>query len=208
MRMDGLIVACADVGSVAQKNFAWAVAKGTSDVQTGTEIEDLVQTVIKDLNDGLPLALGFECPLFVPLADNPVRLTSARPGDGNRPWSAASGVQSLAIGLVEATWVLNRIQQASPQKRIAYLRWPDFRATSQGLFLWEAMVTGQVKKSSHMADAQTAVLAFIGALPNIDNANAVKCDRVFSLIGAALLRSGWSTDLDLLSTPAVVIRAS
>jgi hypothetical protein len=59
-----------------------------------------------------------------------------------------------------------------------------------------------------MADAQAATLAFIDALPNIENANRVKCDRVFSLIGAALLRSGWSTDLNLLSTPAVVINAS
>jgi hypothetical protein len=206
--MDGLIVACADVGSVAQGNFAWAVAQGASDVQTGTEIEDLVQTVIEDLNDGLPIALGFECPLFVPLADDPVRLTSARPGDGNRPWSAASGVQSMAIGLVQATWVLHRIRQAGRPERSAFLRWPDFRAAMEGLFIWEAMVTGRDKKSSHMADAQAATLAFIDALPNIENANRVKCDRVFSLIGAALLRSGWSTDLNLLSTPAVVINAS
>jgi len=76
-----------------------------------------------------------------------------------------------------------------------------------GLFLWEAFVTADAKGRTHAADAEIAVDCFAGRLPDIPAANAVQETSVHSLIGAALLRTGWSTDLGLLETPCVVIRA-
>ena len=38
-------------------------------------------------------------------------------------------------------------------------------------------------------------------------ASDIKEEVVYSLIGAALLRTGWSKDLRLLETPCVVIKA-
>jgi len=46
----------------------------------------LADAVTDDLDAGLPVALGFECPLFVPVPDEAELLGSAREGDGNRPW--------------------------------------------------------------------------------------------------------------------------
>lgn len=46
---------------------------------------DLALAVASDLREGKAVAMGFECPLFVPLADLPVDLTRARPGEGAKP---------------------------------------------------------------------------------------------------------------------------
>lgn len=85
------------------------------------------------------------------------------------------------------------------------LDWADRQAP--GLFIWEAFVSGGSKGSSHTADAEIGVKAFEAALPDIVASNAVEADEVHSLIGAALLRTGWSNDLKMLSTPCIVIKA-
>jgi hypothetical protein len=41
-----------------------------------------VDAIAADLNAGHHVALGFECPLFVPVSEDPNGLTSARPGEG------------------------------------------------------------------------------------------------------------------------------
>jgi hypothetical protein len=58
-----------------------------------------------------PVALGFECPLFVPLNLQPEALTTARSGEGSRPWSAGAGCGALATGLVQVAWILRKIRQ-------------------------------------------------------------------------------------------------
>jgi hypothetical protein len=55
-------------------------------------------------------------------------------------------------------------------------------------------------------DAAVAVAAFGNALPN-PPVSAVAGDRPLSLIGAALLWSGWVGDIETLRTPCVVIKA-
>ena len=75
------------------------------------------------------------------------------------------------------------------------------------MFLWEAFISGSVKASSHIGDAELGVSAFVGALSNLIRANALQPDVVHSLIGAALLRTGWATDLLVLGLPCVVIKA-
>jgi hypothetical protein len=49
---------------------------------------------------------------------------------------------------------------------------------------------------------------FRDAMPNVTSANAVTADRPLSLLGAALLWSSWSADLDLLHSPCLVIKAT
>jgi hypothetical protein len=43
------------------------------------------------LPGGQAVALGFECPLFVPVPEQALRLGAARPGEKNRSWSAGRG---------------------------------------------------------------------------------------------------------------------
>jgi hypothetical protein len=102
--LESLVIYCADIGSVAQGRFGWArqlVGPARARLAQGTDIRQLAEAAATDLRRGTSVALGFECPLFVPVPDDPMRLTSARRGEGNRPWSAAAGAGSLAVGLTE-----------------------------------------------------------------------------------------------------------
>src|SRR5262245_58986181 len=99
-----LEIFCADIGSIARDRFGWTrKISGESDKTglSGTSIIDLVDAVAEDLNAGRKVALGFECPLFVPLPRNPHLLTAVRPGEGSRPWCAGAGSGALATGLTE-----------------------------------------------------------------------------------------------------------
>lgn len=144
----------------------------------------------------------------MPIVSDPQSLGCKRPGEGSRPWSAGAGAGALATGLVQGLWLLDEIRsRVGDLNCCAYLRWPDFVEAGEGLFLWEAFVSGTGKRESHVADAQAAVEAFRAALPDLDRASCVTCDDVQSLVGAALLRTGWTTDLSVLATPSPVIRA-
>ena len=69
-------------------------------------------------------------------------------------------------------------------------------------------MTGRAKAGSHEADAMAAVNAFRSALSDPEPKSAVATkSRTRSLIGAALLWAGWSTDIRLLHEPCLVIRA-
>src|SRR4051812_6626193 len=114
-------VFCADVGSVNRGCFAWA-AQGADGTQVeGTDMLELTDAVAKSIKAGEHVALGFECPLFVPLAPEPRLLLRARLGEGNRPWSAGAGCGSLATGLVQATFVLGRVRELLPTPTGAFL---------------------------------------------------------------------------------------
>lgn len=153
------------------------------------------------------MAMGFECPLHVPLAAEPEDLTRARHGDGNRPWSAGAGCGALTTGLVQTVWILREIRRLSPLDAVACLDWPTFAAGNAGLFVWEAFVSGDAKGQGHSDDARLGVAAFQQALPSPRTCIKDGAES-YSLIGAALLRSGWSQDLSLLSQPSLVVRAT
>jgi hypothetical protein len=92
-------VYCADVGSVSNQRFAWARADSKqpdAEMEDGhDDIRELAERVAEDLSRGEAVALGFECPLFVPVPDDPIRLGKCRDGEGNRARST-----SMAIGIV------------------------------------------------------------------------------------------------------------
>jgi hypothetical protein len=199
-----LAVICADIGSVTQGNFGWYDGDGTQ----GRTPSSLAAHVASKLSASAAVALGFECPLFVPLAETEAKLTSARPGEGSRAWSAGAGCGALTTGLVQVAWVLQQALLGLSEPRRAFLSWDDFERAGSGLLLWEAFVSGTRKGVSHVEDAKLAVNAFVAALPDPAGANAVVCATpVYSLAGAALLRTGWSSDLNLLSQSCLVIKA-
>jgi hypothetical protein len=209
--MKRLAIDCADVGSIKGGNFGQARRERPAGLieqhRGGTEIVQLVDAASEDLEDGVPVALGFECPLFVPVPEEALRLGAGRYGDGSRAWSAGAGTGALATGLVQAAWVLAELRKRRPADRV-YLDWPGFEAAGAGLFLWEAFVTGTAKADTHVDDARIAVERFAEALPDPRRSNAVTADRPLSLIGAAALWAGPSDDLELLRAPCLVIRAA
>lgn len=217
---EGLVVACVDIGSVPGGGFGWWSSAGAS----GNLPSSLVDHVHGALAAGRPVALGFECPLFVPLPDDEQKLTCARPGEGSRPWSVFAGSQSLATGLTEVAWCLARLRErclADPASAevTAFTSWTAFNLIHTvkpmpALFLWEAFVTGKAKAKrdgdapKHIEDAEIGARSFMAALPDVDAANAIHCEgQVHSLLGAALLRTGWTEDVLALSLPCVVIKA-
>jgi hypothetical protein len=205
------VIYCADIGSVATARFAWVratVAGKAVEITCGRDIQRLAEEIARDLDGKAKVALGFECPLFVPISDDPRKLTSARDGEGDRPWSAAAGAGSLATGLTQVVWILRQIRSRLHIPTPAFVSWQEFAAAESGLFLWEAFISGGAHGADHAADAETAVRCFAAALPDLDGANAIRSVNVHSLIGAALLRTGWSDDLGLLARPCVVIKAS
>lgn len=200
------IVFCADIGSIATGKFAWVALPSRA---SGDRPSSLANAVAIQLRARCPVALGFECPLFVPINEQEECLGHARPGDGNRSWSAGAGPVVLATGLVQVTWILQEIRKHLHDQISAYLDWSAFKAAGSGLFLWEAFVSGKGKTAGHLEDACAAAEAFESALPDPGGVNAVVCSTlVFSLVGAALLRAGWSSDLGLLSQACLVIKAA
>ena len=199
-----------DIGSVKKGNFAWA--RLTADITKTNEfssssIDELIPSIKIDLEFGKKVSLGFECPLTVNLSNNPQDLTSARKGDGDRAWCAGAGSSVLAVGLVECAWILQRIREITTKMILPTLDWDHFIDTDSSLFLWEAFVTSKAKGLTHQEDALIAAKSFLKAYPSIVASNAVRNDAPYSLIGAALLRSGLSDQLGLLSQDCIVIKA-
>jgi len=202
----GTVVWAVDIGSIKQNRLGWCRMDSTS-LTSGHDIRELVSKAAEDLGTSKSIAIGFECPLFVPVPENPIDLTSARRGEGSKPWSAGAGSGALATGLTESVWILDHIRMACPSTIIPTFDWKAFSRGEANLFLWEAFVTGTAKGSDHLNDAEIAALSFVANLPDIVSANSVTAENPYSLIGAAILRARLSTDLSLLFEPCVVVRS-
>jgi len=204
------VVYCADIGSVTTDSFGWARVDPDADGSEamGTSMGDLVDRVVADVDTGRRIALGFECPLWIPLRDNPRDLTRGRRIDAGRPWSAAGGLGSMGVGLVQVVWILREVLNRVSTPPPVFLDPVRLADASEGLLLWEAFVTGDAKHQGenglHTGDA------LIGARDFVSRSAELRIDPhehdVYSLVGAALLRSGWSTDPALLAQPCAVVR--
>jgi hypothetical protein len=203
-------VYCADVGSVKAGKFAWGSAQlngKPSNVSTSSDIRALVDSICDDVRSGNKVALGFECPLYVPLSACPEELTKRRSFEGNRPWSAGAGPGSLVTGLVEMTWIFIQLAGKLVPAPSVFLDWKLFKESPSGILLWEAFVSGKQHQSTHKADASLAVRSFIrdvgSQLISVVKSNG----QALSLVGCALLRSGLVHDSQVLSRPCPVIVA-
>lgn len=205
-----LSIACADVGSEAAGNFGWALQDVPGPLREFPEsgsLEAFAAALVARLRSGVSVALGFECPLYVPLRDNPKELTRSRTGEGNRPWSAGAGCGALATGLVQTTWLLRRLRESLSPQPLAFFAWHDFVRSPGSILLWEAFISRTAKSNSHHGDAMLAVQAFERALPEPQRRNLIDEDSVFSLVASALLRAGWSVTTAMLSSPCLCLAA-
>ena len=206
--MDNLVVWVADVGSIRRGRFGYyGMDHDGRPRDKGTDIKQFVAQVIGDLRSHRYVALGFECPLFVPVSPDPADLTAGRRGESNRAWSATAGSTALATGLAEYAWVFDRLAEAIPSLR-ATLRWDHFTKGQADLFIWEAFVTAKAKAADHSGDAMIAAKAFWEWVRN-PRPSDILSDTSFSLVGAALLRAGLLEDaLSVLRETCLVIRGN
>lgn len=198
---------CADIGSVKRDNFGWYVAHADGSTAEGITMEGLGTAVATAINLKHRVALGFEAPMFAPLRNEPKDLTSKRHGETNPNWIGGPGAAVLATALAQVPWILRDIKEKLTVTAKATVDWGEFENEKRGLFLWEAFVSGEAKGVNHVDDARIAVQAFSKALPNPTKHNAIIEPEVLSILGAALLRTNWSTNTQLLSEPCLVIKA-
>jgi hypothetical protein len=200
-----IVVWAADIGSVANNKFGWCRSDSEDDFKLGRDIIAFAKGISDDITNGRKVALGFECPLFVPVTKNPIGLTSKRDGEGNRPWSASAGTCVLAAGLTECVWVFEQIRDMTKVKINSTFDWNQFIKEEANLFIWEAFVSGKAKGVSDKEDARFAANTFWDRYPNIFS--DVFAENPYSLVGAALLRAGLSEDLKLLFQQCIVIKS-
>jgi hypothetical protein len=207
-------VAAIDIGS-PMKNLGWAIEPTLEACNTGTDLDACIEILATTLrNDAV--ALGFEAPQFVPFRDKQMELVQARHGEGQRPFSAVAGATVLVTSLVIALYVLHRLRELVPEAT-AILDWRRPLTERRQLLLWEAFVSDQRKnnvkrkntKEQHIDDEKLAVADFRRGFNHPASLeSSVTAPKCLSLLGAALLRTGWSTDLDLLSEQCLVVRSA
>ncbi|MEZ4393355.1 MAG: hypothetical protein R3A48_19895 [Polyangiales bacterium] len=110
--------------------------------------------------------------------------------------------------MTETAWILDRVRAKVAGPVLTTASWDEFReSTTAALFVWEALVTKGAKAATHQGDAELGARAFVDALPDPMARNAVRCTGpVRSLIGAAVLWSGLSSDLAWLRRACLVVR--
>lgn len=210
------VIYVADVGSVAKGKFGWASSDDAKEVfelsLERSQPDALVARIAAHLNEGRQVALGWECPLFVPLPDESKLLGKARQGEcqaatGNRPFTAGAGASLLATGIQSLAWVLKRIKQIAPTAT-ATTDWHAFQRHEAMLLVWEAFVSGSEKAypPSDLGDAKLAVEAFKSATATGPSINRIADTKVLSFAGAAILQAGLSFDIKLLDRPCHVLR--
>ena len=206
---DTLDVFCADIGSLARGNFAWARRTPGQGIEPHVpdDIGGLADAVSERVGDGQPVALGFEAPLFVPVPKDSALVGKARPCDaGAPPWSGTPGATVMAQALAQVPWLLRRIKASAPGAQV-HLNWESFSAAQSGLLLWEAFVSGAAKAGSHEGDALAAIAAFCSQLPVVGDAIAHDTPHPFSLVAAAALWAGFDVNPVDLRAPCVLVKA-
>jgi len=212
-----------DVGAV-RKNFAWAALDFPARLpvgQGGMDPEGAAQSVLEAFANRAPVALGFEAPMMVPVspveANGWQSLGKARQGEAangqSRPWSAGAGSGTLATGLVQMAWVLERVAMASPHLRCT-TQSELWLAKDAGLYLWEAFVSGSAKPApngvtQHAADAAAAADTFATRLEESNLLlSDVTCEpgTAFNLAAAAAIYSGMSIATAEIRLPLRVYR--
>ena len=195
---------CADVGSIPNNKFGWASSIGGK-LETGTDISIFAANIAHAVGRKDKVSIGFECPLFVPVRDEPHMVASTRRGEGNRSWSAGAGTGALATGMVQSLWVMRRVKDILGYALKPTFDWEEFEKTNS-VFLWEAFVTSEAGKLTHIEAASAALKRFVAIAGSYENFGDIDESNVLSLIGACAIRSGWSKDVELLWSPCLVVK--
>ena len=201
MTNESLHVAVVDIGKLT--NLGWVV-EGPSVSKSGTDIDSCIKFLASAMKMG-PLALGFEAPMFVPYGRKRRDLDKARKGEGNRAFSASAGACVLTKGLVIVPYILEKLRCSAKAARPTF-KWRD-RLCERDLQLFEAFVTNVGEAVSHEACARLALKRFPKEWEKRASfESAVEEPCTMNLLGAMLLRTGWTDDVTMLSEPCLVVR--
>ncbi len=203
---------CADIGTEARGKFGWCGVRYDRPPKHGSKIDDFVAYIVETLGTHPKIALGFEAPLFVPLRNDSSTLLEQRAGEAGRPFSAGAGAPVLVAALVQIPYILTSLKSKLTKLPTVHFDIGEFRKASEGIFFWEAFVSGAVKDSCDndspdIFDADLAAQTFRRNYDRLEKMNAISEPKVMNIVGAALLRTGWTTDINVLSKSILVLRA-
>lgn len=209
------VIACLDIGSPKRGNVGWAILHGNRRT-TGGDLPLFVRSLAGHLVAGRTVAVGFECPLYVPTRVDPLAMTDCRDGEEGLNWCGGPGASVLATGLAQVNWCLARISEQAPGIR-GTTRWEDLAGGRAQLYCWEAFITGKtgleidLKNTGgippHQQDALCGALAFRRAVARgVAPKSDLQDTKAVSLVGLHLLETGLATDVRLLSEPCVVLK--
>ena len=212
------IIYAVDVGAPGN-GLAWArLAPHLESIPRGsTDFELFLDLIARDLRAGLPVALGFEAPLFLPVAAAIGDLTRARRNEPG-PWSFGPGAYVTTISIPLMALTLRHVRsEIDPPPRVI-LDAEQWLAPDSNLLLWEAFVWGPAHAREPNAaglrvdiqDAATAVRAFVAweSRDSLEShqATSVTATDPISLVGAAVIWAGLDTDSELLHQQTIVLR--
>lgn len=212
------VIYAVDVGAPGS-GLAWARIAPVSEVRPSgsTDFGLFLDQIAQDMRASLPVALGFEAPLFLPVAAVVADLTRARRGEPG-PWSFGAGayVTTVAIPLMALT--LQHIRTSLPVAPAVTLdpsRWLAPDPSAPNLLLWEAYIWGSAHSRARneadlradVQDAATALRAFIEwERAESRQPSEVTAHDPISTAGAAVLWAGLDDDIALLHRQTLVLR--
>jgi len=204
-RAQNVIVYAIDVGG--RNHFGWAKGSLVDEMIVGSSVDECVCSIRSDAKLGIPLAIGFECPLFLPVPEQSMELCRGREGEESRSWSAQAGATVATLGFQQMAFILRGIKH---RELIPCIDPQEWRRERFEVLFWEAFVSGPAHSAEHAHDAATAAAAFLerlNAAPLLTSDVSVRRPaEVLSLVGCALLWAGYSQSLKLLRDSAVVIK--
>ncbi|MFQ5778721.1 MAG: hypothetical protein ACE5IP_12010 [Terriglobia bacterium] len=204
-RSDWVAYAC-DVGG--KGNFAWARASRNGPQLTmegNTSMNDCVEALQHDIGCRA-VAIGMECPEFIPIPDEATQLGRGRKNEKDRSCFASVGASVATLGLHQLAFILKKIHRRQVSAIFNPAQW-QFQPDQ--LLFWEAFVSKQAHSKEHLRDAATAASAFMERMEAGRLASDVFVEEpaeVLSLVGCAVLWAGWSGDLALLRQAVVVVK--
>jgi len=205
-------VYCCDVGGPSSLGWArMSIADlGRPDVEGGRSMRGLVTAITADLEADVPVALGFECPLFMPIPSEATLLSCGREHEGNRSMFAPAGGYVALLGLHLAAWSLSQLRRPGVGICLDAGNWSCQGTAS--ILIWEAFVSGpaHTRDGDHRRDAATAVIEFArryGMGPPFASDVSLRANCAsLSLAACAALWAGLSADLALLRSSVFVVR--
>lgn len=183
---------------------------------TGRHLGEFIDALSPHLVARRPVALGFECPLYVPKREDVQLMTGCRLGEEGVNWCGGPGASVLTTGIVQVNWVLAQLARRMPGSK-GTTRWAEFSCGQCQLFIWEAFITSRAGVevavdmkdgvSLHEGDALCGALAFRNVLVKEDQfPSDLQHEPALSLIGMHLLETGWSDDRSLMSESCSVLK--
>jgi len=200
-----IVIGVIDVGSPKRGKHGWAILAPNTPPVLGKDLDAFIDTMTL-LGADWPLAIGFEAPLFIPSQREAMEVLSARRGEGSRSWSASAGAAVTTAALGVMTYTLAGLRKGLTKATAT----TDVNALPEhpgDTFFFEAFVTSASKGESHADDALIAAREMHALMISGQTfRSAIDETEVFSLLGASLLRTNWTSNLAVLSTPCLVVK--